>query len=243
MRIIAINDGYLGMAFERNNIIVWGPDNFVPEKEMDRLLEFDVIINCVSNNNINWCEEHFNAAFYNNALITKAFSNFCSINNKQFVHMSTGCLYANAGENKETDPVIARNNYEITKWSSEKFCRKNDLIIRLGPLFGVEHVSDNFLYEATDLEARSYASTDVVVNATMALIGASQNGIFNVACDGAAIIEKARIKEVSFNDGLSLNKLKNFYKPPKMQDEIIRCLGELSKIPIGLSCRCRSHQK
>lgn len=86
----------------------------------------------------------------------------------------------------------------------------------------------------------------MVVDAAIALIYAGQTGIFNVACDGKATIQEIAeliglnephpsVMEVTaedlrtmekiylVNNIMCLNKLKNFYKPPKLRDEILRC--------------------
>jgi len=212
MRTIVVGAGFLGMAFKEKGHLVWDRNQFKPETDLKRLDEFDVVINCIGKSDTQWCEDNFQDAFYSNALIVRAMSTYCKTKDIKFVHVSTGCLYDKLDEpSTETDPIAARNNYLVTKWSGEQFCHKGDLILRSGLLFGQEKVENNLLCKI--LEFNSYTSTDVFVDAALALIWAGQNGIFNVACDGSAT--------------MCLNKLKNYYKPPKLRSEIERCYGEI----------------
>lgn len=112
MRIIIVGAGFLGKTFERKGHLVWGRDQFKPETDLKRLDEFDVVVNCIGKSNTRWCED----AFYSNALITRAISGYCSMKDKQFVHISTGCLYDQPDiENKESGFTVAHCNYTVTK--------------------------------------------------------------------------------------------------------------------------------
>jgi len=253
MRILVVGRGFLGRAFERKGILTWGRKEFQPEVNIKRVDEFDVVVNCIGKSDTRWCETNFMEAFYSNAIIPKGLSAYCNKNNIRFVHVSTGCLYDKVGiENKETDFLSAHCNYTVTKWSGENFCNSNDLIIRPRLLFGTEKSDKNLIcklpkFDKFLTEVNSYTSVDVIVDAVLALIEAGQKGIFNVACDGTATVKELAgwigvhgeditaeelVKRENLylvNNVMCLNKLKNFYEPPKLHDEVMRCYESICK--------------
>lgn len=213
MRIVVVGN-FLNQAFTQKGQLVWNEDLFKPETDFKRLNEFDVIINCIDRK-----DGDFEEIFYQNVLVARALSKYCNIQNKKFVQMSTGCLYDRFDqENKETDSVVSRCDYTLTKLAAERFCHENDLILRLGLFWGNRNEFDG---------EQNFVNPEVVVEATLSLIYAGQSGIFNVACEG-----KTTISEISNQIDISawqmqklcgvmsLSKLKNFYKPPQLMEKI-----------------------
>lgn len=119
--------------------------------------------------------------------------------------------------------------------------------------FGSEDNPKNLLCKLPKFDSyvdalNSYSSVDVIVEAAISLIWAGQSGIFNVACDDVAsvyevaswigcngkkitdkeLIDKEKLYLV--NNTMCLKKLKLFYQPPKLKDEILRCYEEIKKI-------------
>lgn len=227
---------------------------FSTDQYLDATLNrYDVIINCIAKSNTRYCEEHFNEAYYSNATVPALLSSWCERNGKKFVQISTGCLYdKNNVQQTETDFLAAHCNYTLTKWIGEKNCQLTDLIIRPRLFFDDSARPNNLLNKVRKFERLvnridSLSSTDVVVAATLKLISSRCYGVFNVACDGfismqavgrlmglekeAIAIEEVRKQQGLYlvNSIMSLDKLKNYYVPPMVEDEIIRCLVNLPK--------------
>lgn len=211
MRIVVVGN-FLKQAFTQKGQLVWDEDLFKPEADLKRLDEFDVIINCIDQK-----DGDVEEIFYQNVLVARALGKYCNIQNKKFVQMSTGCLYGQLNqENKETDPIVSRCDYTLTKLAAERFCHENDLILRPGLFWGNRN---EFSGE------QNFVSPEVVVEATLSLIYAGQSGIFNVAYEG-----KTTISEIATRIDISawqtqklcsvmgLNKLKNFYRPPSIKE-------------------------
>lgn len=214
--------------------------------------EYDVIINCIAKSNTRFCETEFTKAFMSNSNIPGVLSNWCAKNGKKFVHISTGCLYdKNNIPQKETDDLAAHCNYTLTKWVGEKQCNpERDLIIRPRLFFDGSDRPSNLLnkikrFDKLCRELDSVSSTDTVVNATLALIENQATGVFNVACDGYISMHEIgvlmgfdkdwiSIDEIRKQQGLhlvnntmDLSKLKKYFIPPMIEDEVLRCIGEM----------------
>jgi dTDP-4-dehydrorhamnose reductase len=215
------------------------------------LSKYDVIVNCIGKSNTRWCEdrENFPTALWVNGIIPGIFSDYCAMYNKKFVHISTGCLYDDgAFPQTENSLLAAHCNYTVTKWVGEQGCNKKDLILRPRLLFGdfKPEGRNNLLCKLPQftrflINQNSYTSVDTIVDAFEALVKNEQSGIFNVACDGYASPyeiaewiglkgEKMRAAELWESEGLhlvnntmNLSKLREFYQPPDLKDEILRC--------------------
>jgi dTDP-4-dehydrorhamnose reductase len=259
MKIAVLGNGYLGSSFKQKGITVLGKEdfsiNYGYEYQNDYFKEsfksYDVIINCIAKSNTRFCEENFGSAFFSNSIIPDILSNWCALNEKKYVHISTGCLYdKNNIPQKETDTLAAHCNYTLTKWIGEKNCNpETDLIIRPRLFFDNSDRPNNLLnkirrFDKLCRELDSVSSIDVVVDATLALIMNKATGVFNVACDGYISMweigklmgfEKdwISIEEVRkqqglhlVNNTLDLSKLKQYFTPPNIECEILRCLSK-----------------
>ena len=227
--------------------------------EFSKMKDYEIIINCIGKSNTRWCEEpeNFRETLFVNGKFPKELSNFCNATGKKVVHLSTGCLYDdNKNPQKEDSRInIATHcNYTLTKLVGENFCNpEKDLIIRPRLYFGDFVDKNNLLckipkFERYLIEPNSYTSVQVIVDAVDTLLDAEQSGIFNVACEGYASVkdlaewcglppkEKISAEELREQQGIYLvnnimdiTKLREFYHPPKLKDEIMRCWGELKK--------------
>lgn len=212
---------------------------------------YDVIINCMGKSDTRWCEkdENWEEVFLANGETPKRLSRFLGAMKKKFVHISTGCLYdRNDILQKEEDFIIPHCDYTVSKRVGEKNCNlEKDLILRPRLYFGDFENRNNLLgklprFDVFSTELNSYTSVHTIVDAVEALLDANQSGIFNVACEGNSsameigkwigLEEKPPItgKELREREGLYLvdnivdiSKLKEFYQPPKLKDEILRC--------------------
>lgn len=247
------NKGY--EVLSRSEFNVTYSRNSILDLCSKKLDEYDIIINCIAKSNTRYCENNFEDANLVNTLLPGILSDWCNTNNKKYVHISTGCLYdKNNIPQLETDNLAAHCNYTLTKWMAEKYCNKEtDLIIRPRLFFDGRHFDNNLLkklisFNKLSRELDSISSVDVVVDAVSALIKNNKSGVFNVACDGyismweiANILGIERpqtsIEEIRINQGLhlvnnimSLNKLKLYYNPPHIIDEVCRCWPMLTKL-------------
>lgn len=237
--------GFVTLNKEQFNITTFTSDYYLSQ----RLDDYDVIINCIAKSNTRYCEENYKDALFSNAEVPGILSTWCNQNNRKFVHISTGCLYdRNDTPQLETDFLAAHCNYTLTKWIGEKNCNfSNDLIIRPRLLFDNSTRPVNLLnklrrFDMLCDELDSVSSTDVVVSAIEALLQNGCVGVFNVACDGyismhqiGMVMQQYKpiisIDEIRKTQGLhlvnnimSLDKLKRYYKPPNIVNEIKRCL-------------------
>ena len=213
---------------------------------------FDVVVNCIGKSNTRWCEgrKNFPSALWSNGILPGILSDYCNYEGGQkFVHISTGCLYDDGAFPQDENSLLAAHcNYTVTKWVGEQGCNEQDLILRPRLLFGdfKPEGRNNLLCKLPQftrflINQNSYTSVDTIVDAFEQLIENKQSGVFNVACDGYAspyeIAEwiglkgdKLTAKELWESEGLhlvnntmNLSKLRQFYQPPMLEDEIMRC--------------------
>jgi len=219
-------------------------------ESLERLGDYEIVINCIGKSNTRWCEkrDNFQEALWSNGSIPKILSDHCKEKGKKFVHISTGCLYDNNKKpQKENDFIVAHCNYVVTKWVGEQGCDfNNDLILRPRLYFGDFKDKNNLLcklprFQKFLVELNSYTSVDVIVDATTNLLENEQLGTFNVACedyattkdlarlvglDGGEISEKQLHESERLylvNNIMDLSRLKEFYLPPNLKEEVIRC--------------------
>jgi len=253
MKIVVLGRGFLGKKFEQRGFEVWGRNKFYltpfTSSDLAKLVDYDVIINCIAKSNTRWCEKHenFQAALWSNGKVPEILSEYCKNRGKKLVHISTGCLYDSGPyPYHETDFMTAHCNYTIAKWVGEKGLNERDLVLRPRLLFGDFESPGNLLCKLPKfthyLEAfNSYISVSVLVDAITALLEHNQSGVFNVACDGISTVmnlarsiglkgegiteEELHKREHLYlvNNVMNLDKLKQFYQPPGLMDEVKRC--------------------
>lgn len=257
-KTVVLGKGFLGKKFAMRGYEVWDKKKFqlFPMTDIlkSTLNEYDVIINCIAKSNTRWCEkkENFPDALWSNGIVPGILSNYCKNFGKKFVHISTGCLYDDRTfPQTEESKICAHLNYTVTKWVGELGCREQDLILRPRLLFGDFEDRNNLLCKLPKFSRfvaayNSYTSVDTIVNATDALLAHNQSGIFNVACDGYATVrdmalwiglagdgitaKKLREQEKLHlvNNTMDISKLRQFYQPPMLQDEVLRCWEALN---------------
>ena len=259
MKTVVLGGGFLGSAFEHAGMKVWGKDQFhVTEENCEDIIheleDFEVIINCIGKSNTRFCESNVMQAVWSNAVIPAMLSDYCDKEDKKLVHISTGCLYdRNDRPQNERDFIAAHCQYTMSKWAGEATLNPDfDLIIRPRLFFGEFEDRNNLLCKLPHFdrylnELNSFTSVHTIVNAVRELIKADQSGIFNVANDGFLTVQEfAKViglegdaiteEELHHEQGLYLvnntmdiSKLKKFYQPPKIEDEIRRCFATLNK--------------
>lgn len=259
MKTIVLGAGYLGSEFKRRGYDVRGRDFFNAQSlnsmPLSKLDDFNVIINCIGNSDTRWCEDpnNFEKAMFVNAYVPKILSDYCKLNNKKFVHISTGCLY-DKNNSSENDNLVSHCNYTVTKFAAERLIDPSrDLIIRPRLLFSDIINKKNLLVKLPNFNHYIYdkwdslTCTTTIVEAVQKLLDNNQIGVFNVANDGNASIfdiaswcgwaEYTKIIGIDdlreeqglylVNNTMRLEKLKQFYQPPKLKDIIIDCFSKL----------------
>ena len=219
--------------------------------DLSVLNEYNVVVNCISKSNTRYCEakENFSEALWSNGLVPGVLSEYCANNDKKFVHISSGCLYDDCGIGypyQEKDDITAHLNYTVTKWVGEQGCNDQDLILRPRLLFGDFEDRNNLLCKLPKFTKfvtayNSYTSVDTIVDAVEALLERNQSGVFNVSCEGWATVrdlaywiglegegisaEELRRQENLYlvNNTMDITKLQEFYQPPELKYEIMRC--------------------
>ena len=246
-KIVVLGRGFLGKEFERHGFEVWGRDKFqFPENDFKNLKDYDVVINCIGIADTRACEdpEQWENILHTNSIFVSVLSWYCKEFGKKLVHISTGCVYdKNNSPQKETDFVSSHCRYVVSKLNAEYSCHPNDLILRPRLYFSDVEDKNNLLTKLPKFnkhltEINSYTSTRTIVEATEALFGYNQSGVFNVAQEGYATIEQIcqhigiekkptlngeelRQEQGLYlvNNILDISKLKQFYKPNNVFDE------------------------
>lgn len=257
MNAVVLGNGFLGNQFARNGWTVWDRSKFSYEKgkfqtDWNELSNFDTIINCIGISDTRFCEQSLSIAIDINGELPRKLSQYCECNHKKFVHISTGCLYdfTNAYENEF---IVAHCNYTVSKWIGEKGCGSNDLIIRPRLLYSDLPHKNNLLSKLPRYKAYVYdkkdslTSTQTIVQAVTILLKNNQVGIFNVADEGEiSIADIARLLKIKsdkpdiimdhlrneqglylVNSTMNINKLKEFYQPPTVIENLIYCYKNL----------------
>lgn len=97
----------------------------------DRLEEYDIVIHLAAETHINKCEEdrargRQSSAWINNVIATQNLSEYCSLNHKKLIMLSTESVFGGNksiySENDKPDPI---SWYGITKLKSEEVVKKN----------------------------------------------------------------------------------------------------------------------
>ena len=130
----------------------------LPEKEFNskkkifekiKNINPDIIINCIANTNLEYCEKFPSKTTKTNEIIPNIISQICKKLSIQFIHISTDHLYdgKDSKRKKETDKVKPINTYAKQKYLAEKNIinnNPNSLIIRTN-FFGYSNQKKQFL--------------------------------------------------------------------------------------------------
>ena len=238
---------------------------------LDKILgDYDVIVNCIGISNTRYCEDRANWEEVHciNGILPGYLSKWCERRDKQFIHISTGCLYAESHRPcTEDDFIEAHCNYAVSKFVGEMGCNpERDIILRPRLLFSHRVINGNNLicklqqFTAFVDEFNSITHTYDIVGASEALLKSQAQGIYNIANDGVfTIYEIARMIKKRFlaigqdpkidkmtaqdlrssqnlylvNNVMDLTKIKQFYKPVKVEDAIHSAVDRMSGMELA----------
>lgn len=227
MKILVLGDGLL--ATEIINQTGW---NYVSRKKdaidiekveqwSDLMSDYDTILNCIAftktyeNNKVDSWKG--NVEFVNNLI------DFCNLQNKKLIHISTDYIYAGSVPNatEEDVPVHLNTWYGYSKLVGDALVQlrsKDYLICRLS------HKPNPFPYDSawTDIHTNC-DSVDVISNLVIKLIISGANGLFNVGTELKSIYDVAKKTNPNVNKinkptyvpddiSISVEKLKNYLK-------------------------------
>ena len=149
----------------------------------------DIIIHAAAITNSIEVENNPLQSIQTNIIGTANIAEYCLINNKRLVYISTDYIYpGEKGDYKETDPILPNNNYAWTKLGGECSVRliPNHLIIRTS--FG----PSKFPYpEAWDNQIVSKDYVDVITPMILKSTKSNVIGILNIGTYSKTIFEYA----------------------------------------------------
>lgn len=112
--------------------------NFKNTKNLNLLVKKtnpQIIINTISNTNVDLCEKNFSKCFEDNILTSKIISEICGKKKIKQIYISSDQVYSGKGPHKETNPLPI-NNYGYSKLLAEKFVLKNNgIVLRVNFIF------------------------------------------------------------------------------------------------------------
>lgn len=108
--------------------------------------EFDLLINCAAQTNVDRCEDEREEAFLLNAEAPRVLAEICSAKKARFIHISTDYVFAGReeGARHEEDPAEPVSVYGESKLAGEENVRAVDpqhLVVRVSWVFGPERPS------------------------------------------------------------------------------------------------------
>jgi dTDP-4-dehydrorhamnose reductase len=252
---IVLGRGFLGNEFHRQGYRVYSRGEFTWPCELDTLERYNTIINCIGIADTRGCEDpqRLEDVYHVNATLPKRLSQYCHREGKQFVHISTGCVYdQNSAPQNEESFTSSHCRYVVSKLAAEYSCRPRDLILRPRLYFSDTPDKNNLLSKLPNFshhltEINSFTSTATIVEATTALLNADQRGVFNVAQRGYGTVQQIvhhlgldakppmTGEQLQHSQGLALvnnildiSKLEQFYQPRELFMELSRCWQDLN---------------
>tara|TARA_Y100000389_G_scaffold130765_1_gene128173 strand:- start:481 stop:1320 length:840 start_codon:yes stop_codon:yes gene_type:complete len=95
----------------------------------------EIIINTISNTDVDLCENNFEKCFEDNILTSKIISEICGKKKIKQIYISSDQVYSGRGPHKEPNP-LPLNNYGLSKLLAEKFTLKNNgTVLRVNFIF------------------------------------------------------------------------------------------------------------
>jgi dTDP-4-dehydrorhamnose reductase len=224
-KIVILGDGLLGNELVKQtgwDCISRKKDNFDITNTYDyyKLLEYDVIVNCIANTNTYSTdkESHWKVNYEAVANLT----DFCGVNNIKLVHISTDYVYTNSVDNaSEIDiPIHGNNWYSYTKLLADAYIElksKNYLICR------ETHKPIPFPYEIAWVnQIGNFDYVNKIASIIIKLIENNAQGIYNVGTELKSIYTLAKntsivkpglkLENVPSNTSMNLNKLQDALK-------------------------------
>lgn len=217
MSVLVLGNGLLGSELCKQT--KWNcisrRDGFDASQPNFKLIsEYNIIVNCIANTNSysNNLDEHLKI----NYTFAIALSDYCRLNNKKLVHISTEFVYANNAEKPlETDIALPDDTfYAKTKLFADQFIsftNPNALICR------ELHKPYPFTYPEVWNIQTSGDTVDKIADLIIKLINKNAKGIFNVGTGDKFLSELSPNSKVipppsyvPIDTRMNLNKLNNF---------------------------------
>lgn len=207
MKVLILGDGLLGSEIKKQT--GWDSINrkthtfdFSSITSVYKYLkDYDVILNCIANTDTysKDKESHWNI----NYKAVSRLTDWCSENDKKFVHISTDFVYANSkgSPSEESVPVHADNWYSYTKLLADGYIElkgKDYLIIR------TSFKPKPFPYDTAYLDLVGNCDyVDVIASGIINLINKKATGLYNVGTEMKSIYDLAKETKPDVKSGLS----------------------------------------
>lgn len=177
---------FLSVSNEIDAIAAGDGDNIITK----RLFGYDIIINAAGNTKTKELDSQtiFNQ-IAGNVGLPASIAEFCRVNEKQFCHISSACIYKSGSNVMEDSPIACSSPYYCSKYLGDCLLQnsyKDALILRPRLLFDDRKNPKNLLdklsaYDTVFHGRQSVTSTDCTIAAAMHLLSIRQSGIYNVA--------------------------------------------------------------
>jgi len=229
LKVLILGDGLLGL--EIHNQTGW---NFISRKKnnidvlnfnewSNKLFNYDIILNCIANTDT--YSDNQQSHWDINYKFVYELINYCNINNKKLIHISTDYLYTNSNnQSSENDiPVHNKTWYGYTKLLSDGLVQLmcyDYLICRC------THKPNPFPFDAAWIDQiGNFDYVNIISELIIKLINSNSRGLYNVGTETKTMFELAsKTKDVNKifspphvpkNTSMNLNKLNNTIKYDK----------------------------
>lgn len=203
---IVLGTGYLAESFVDagyNNIgirhiydpldIYWNWDDIID------IHKIKYVINATGYTDTTKSEDpnNFHEVMRTNCDLVRNLSRYCYGYGIKLLHLSTGDLYGNTfnfESNVETKTELSiGTTYRFSKLCGERYCHKNDLILRIRLPYSSKIHPKNLIYKVRNYKnfyqfQNCFTYVPDLIRATEALLEADASGIFNVVQDDSASI-------------------------------------------------------
>jgi len=187
MNIIVLGDGLLGSELVKQtnwNYIARKKDNIdftQPETYNFLLSNYDIIVNCIAYTNTYSKEKQKHWEINYKGVVDLV--DYCNINQKKLVHISTDYIYANSiSPTSEDDiPVHQQNWYGYTKLLGDAYVQ-----LKLSDYLLIRESHKPYPFPHKTAWSNQYTNGDyvnVIANLIIKLINKNAKGIFNVGTD------------------------------------------------------------
>jgi len=224
LKVLILGDGLLGSEIEKQT----GWDYVSRKKDGIDVLDFNTLIPYMNNFNTilnciaytNTYSEDKNSNWLINYKFVDELVEYCNINNKKIIHISTDYIYSNSISNatEEDVPVHIPTWYGYTKLLSDAHVQlksKNFLVCRLS------HKPNPFPYDKAWLDIKTNCDyVDVISSIVIKLILNGSEGVYNVGTEPKSIYDLAK----------KTSMVEPILKPLNVPSDTTMCLQKLQKI-------------
>jgi dTDP-4-dehydrorhamnose reductase len=195
LKILILGDGLLGSEIKNQtgwDVISRKKDNIDVlnfNEWCNQLSNYDIILNCIANTDT--YSENKQSHWDINYKFVYELINYCNINNKKLIHISTDYLYTNSNNNTSENDIPVHNKtwYGYTKLLSDGLVQLmcNDYLI-----CRCTHKPNPFPFDGAWIDQiGNFDYVDVISNLIIKLIKLNSSGLYNVGTETKTMFELA----------------------------------------------------